>query len=188
MFSAPILLSTTLFSLASATAFAKTYCSPPEVFNVSFGNPDLSGQGPVQPAGAMELAVPGGQGPFLDVFWVTPAASAGPWNIVKNGSQYLIAHADFPGKFLTSVVAAATIELDDGPVGDAQKWNITCTTCPPFGLANNCTFANNPFPNTQFNTQNCILNDRLEELGNATVTGDCHGDVGTAFKINYHLL
>ncbi|KAJ7828390.1 hypothetical protein B0H14DRAFT_2812273 [Mycena olivaceomarginata] len=186
-----VLLSTTLLALTSAASLASpagTFCYPPEAVNVSLGNPRLSNHGPAQPAGPMDLGLPLDQGPFLDVFWVKPPYSVGPWSFVKNGSQYLITHANFPGKFLTSVVAAATLELDDGPIGDAQKWNITCTTCSPVGLANDCTFANNPFPNTTFNTRNCILNDRVEELGNSTVTGDCHGDVPTSFRINYHLL
>ncbi|KAJ7799678.1 hypothetical protein B0H14DRAFT_3885965 [Mycena olivaceomarginata] len=133
-----VLLSTTLFTLTSAASLASpagTFCYPPEAVNVSLGNPRLSNHGPAQPAGPMDLGLPLDQGPFFDVFWVKPPYSVGPWSFVKNGSQYLITHAEFPGKFLTSVVAAATLELDDGPIGDAQKWNITCTTCSPVGLA-----------------------------------------------------
>jgi hypothetical protein len=88
-----VLLSTTLLTLTSATSLASpagTFCYPPEAVNVSLGNPRLSNHGPAQPAGPMDLGLPLDQGPFLDVFWVKPPYSVGPWSFVKNGSQYLV--------------------------------------------------------------------------------------------------
>ncbi|KAJ7191097.1 hypothetical protein B0H12DRAFT_1082856 [Mycena haematopus] len=147
----------------------------------------LSAEGPPfnQPAGPAELGIENDNPDFApSVLWV-PLAPVGPWTLLQSGSQYLIQHIEFPGQFLTSVISGS-LDLEDGPVGDAQKWNITCTTCHSDGLATDCTFANNPFPNTPFDSENCILNDRLLDLGNFTVTGDCSTG-GTSLTMNYHL-
>ncbi|KAF7333026.1 hypothetical protein MVEN_02408900 [Mycena venus] len=172
MFSAIVFVSAAFLTLTSATPLAATTCSPPAASNLSFGS-ILSDKGPIEPAGPAELGVPDIISTAFPppVFWLPPAA-VGPWTLVKSGSQYLIRHAQFPGKFLTSILSAGDLELNDGPVSDAQKWNITCTTCPSNGLTTDCTFLNNPFPNTQFNSENCILNDRLLELGNDTNSGE----------------
>ncbi|KAJ6473093.1 hypothetical protein C8R45DRAFT_1077806 [Mycena sanguinolenta] len=207
LLSAAVLVSATFLGLTSATALSTraTTCSPPAASNISFQS-FLSAEAPPfnLSAGPAELGVEN-DSPFFPpgVLWV-PLAPVGPWTLLQSGSQYLIQfveifvvipyqplkfwrrHVEFPGKFLTSVLSAGTLDLEDGPVGDAQKWNITCTTCPSNGFATDCIFANNPFPNTTFNSRNCILNDRVLDLGNFTITTeDC--SEGTSLTINYHL-
>ncbi|KAJ6569002.1 hypothetical protein B0H19DRAFT_1134427 [Mycena capillaripes] len=193
MLSSPIiLLSSALLTLTSATPMSArtTTCSPPAASNVSFGS-ILSDKGSTAPAAFMELALLPEElaGPFASIFWVFPGAPLARWNFVKSGGgpEFLIELPEVPGKPLTSVQGSGSIELSDGPA-NAQKWNITCTTCPPNGLATDCTFENNRFPNqTDINFQVCIWSDRLLELGNSAVIGDCQGPMGTSFQINYNL-
>ncbi|KAF7354575.1 hypothetical protein MSAN_01370600 [Mycena sanguinolenta] len=185
---AAVFVSVTLLGLTSATPLStRATCSPPAASNVSFQS-FLSAEGPPfnLPAGPAELGIENDSPAFPPgVLWV-PLVPVGPWTLLQSGSQYLIQHVEFPGKFLTSVLSAGSLDLENGPVGDAQKWNITCTTCPSDGFATDCIFANNPFPNTTFNSKNCIMNDRLLDLGNFTVTTeDC--SEGTSFAINYHV-
>ncbi|KAJ7164191.1 hypothetical protein C8R46DRAFT_1098940, partial [Mycena filopes] len=157
---------------ASAPAYT-TYCSPPaSATHISLTNANLSTQDGIFPPGPMELGLLSLDNPFL--FWAPPAAAGGPWNLVKNGSFFTVQHTQVPGLVLTADQGGADVLLASGPTG-RQQWNITCTACPPSGLANNCTFANSdPVPNfPQIDTRVCILNERLRELGNATVVGEC---------------
>ncbi|KAJ7150226.1 hypothetical protein C8R46DRAFT_1124363 [Mycena filopes] len=189
----------TLFSLLTLTALlglasgsptptsAVASCSPPaSATHISLTNPNLSTQGGIYPPGPMELGLLSVEDPFL--FWKPAAAAAvGPWNLVKNGSFFTVHHTQVAGLVLTAVQSGGYAQLDDGPTG-RQQWTITCTTCPPSGLANNCTFANSdPIPGfPQVDTKVCILNERIPDLGNTTVVGDCTGGLG-AFQIDYHL-
>ncbi|KAJ7028134.1 hypothetical protein C8F04DRAFT_1120599 [Mycena alexandri] len=171
----------------SAVAYpSATYCSPPAATRISLTNSNISTQGGAFPPGPMELGLLSLRDPFL--FWAPPAPT-GSWNLVKNGSLFLVEHSQVPGLMLTADQGGADAQLATGPVG-RQQWNITCTTCPDNGFANNCSFANSdPFPNfPQIDTRVCILNQRLRELGNATLVGQCPGGVkNNTFQIDYHL-
>ncbi|KAJ7164159.1 hypothetical protein C8R46DRAFT_1351991 [Mycena filopes] len=171
---------------ASASAAATyTYCSPSAANHISLTNSNLSTVGGIFPPGPMELGLLSLRAPFLT--W-GPPSPVGPWNLVQNGSLFLVQHTQVPGLVLTADQGGADAQLAHGPIG-RQQWNITCTTCPPSGLANNCTFANSdPFPNfPQIDTRVCILNQRMKELGNATVLGECQGFRDSTFQIDYHL-
>ncbi|KAJ7833669.1 hypothetical protein B0H13DRAFT_1914446 [Mycena leptocephala] len=188
-----VLLSTTLLGLTSATplsARAKT-CSPPAASNVSFATPDLTNQGGSLPAGSisvgpMQMGMLALTGPFLLAMWVPPGPSqiGTQWNLIKNGSEFLIENTQVPGKLLTSIQSAGDVELRDGPL-ELQQWSITCTTCPEDGFATDCTLENFPFPNSPVINQVCISNQTIPELGNETIIGDCRGPVGTSLQIHY---
>ncbi|KAJ7723233.1 hypothetical protein B0H16DRAFT_1787935 [Mycena metata] len=172
-------------STSAATYPSATYCSPPAATSISLTNSAISTQNGAFPPGPMELGLLSLQSPFL--FWAPPA-STGSWDLVKNGSLFLIEHSQVPGLMLTADQGGADAQLATGPVG-LQQWNITCTTCPTNGFANDCEFANSdPFPKfPQINTRVCILNQRLRELGNATLVGECPGGLrNNTFKIDYH--
>ncbi|KAJ7083990.1 hypothetical protein B0H15DRAFT_1023945 [Mycena belliarum] len=179
------LLCATLLDLAS-TSRAIT-CSPPVSTNVSFANLDLSSQGGSLPPGPMELGLDGSEQNFL--FWV-PVSAVGKWNLVPSDSDlFLIQHTDVPNLSLTVIQAAGGAQLSNRTEDSRQKWNVTCTTCPESGFANNCTFKNTgdqPAGPSGVQTEVCILNERLKELGNATIIGDCTPSV-LNLTINYHL-
>ncbi|KAJ6581792.1 hypothetical protein B0H19DRAFT_1251959 [Mycena capillaripes] len=171
-----LLLTTTLLSLTSATppttlSGRATTCYPPAAKNVSFGTPNLANQDGTSPVGPMELGMESLNDTFLVVMWVPPRR-----------------HTQMPGKPLTAVQAGGFINLDVGP-RDRQLWNITCTTCPEDGFATDCTLMNFPsrHSHSPIQSQVCVANVTIEELGNETQLGDCDGDLGTSFKINYHL-
>ncbi|KAJ7877632.1 hypothetical protein B0H13DRAFT_1893081 [Mycena leptocephala] len=164
-----VLLSTTHLGLTSATplsARAKT-CSPPAASNVSFATPDLTNQGGSLPAGSisvgpMQMGMLALTGPFF-------AGHIGTqWNLIKNGSEFLIENTQVPGKLLTSIQSAGDVELRDGPL-ELQHRSITCTTCPEDGFATDCTLENFPFPNSPVINQVCISNQTIPELGNETI-------------------
>ncbi|KAJ7601540.1 hypothetical protein DFH06DRAFT_1489523 [Mycena polygramma] len=189
--SSVVLLFTTLFPLTSATPTASpgraTICSPPAAKNISFGTPNLANQDGSASIGPMELGVDNLNDTFLVVMWV-PEVPVGPWNLVKAGPAFLIEHAHLPGKHLTAVQAGGFLNMDVGPLSQ-QLWNITCTTCPANGFADDCTFENFPFPGSPMQTQVCVENQTVAELGNETQITDCQGPqaLGTLMKINYHL-
>jgi hypothetical protein len=102
MFSSTIaLLSTILLGLTAATplsARANT-CSPRAATNVSFATPDLTNQledGAFPPnsisVGPMQIGMFELTGPFLVAMWVPPGPSqvGAQWNLIKNGSDFLI--------------------------------------------------------------------------------------------------
>ncbi|KAJ7877650.1 hypothetical protein B0H13DRAFT_1893098 [Mycena leptocephala] len=181
-----VLLSAVLLALPSASANpARDRRPPPIMTNVSFTTPNLTHQDGNFSLGPMELGMLQLTGPFLSAFWVPPA-SVGRWNLVKSDSKFLIEHTQVPGKPLTAVQSAGDIELMTGPA-ELQKWDITCTTCPPDGFATDCVFQNFPDPNSPVENQVCISNQTIPELGNETLIGDCGGPVGTSLKIEYHL-
>ncbi|KAJ6568996.1 hypothetical protein B0H19DRAFT_689837 [Mycena capillaripes] len=184
-----ILLAAMVLSLTSATptTFSRraTTCSPPAATNVSFGTSNLTNQDGSSPAGPMELGINSLNDIYLIVMWVPPAP-VGAWNLVPSGSQFIIEHSQLPEKPLTAVQAGGIINLDVGPI-NRQLWDIICTTCPEDGFATDCTLMNFPFRSSPIQNQVCIANVTIDELGYETQLGDCAGDMGTTFKIDYHL-
>ncbi|KAJ6569056.1 hypothetical protein B0H19DRAFT_690291 [Mycena capillaripes] len=183
--SATMLASTILLLTATLVGLTSATCSPPAAQNISFGTPNLAHQDGSSATGPMELGMDSLNDTFLVVMWVPPAP-AGIWNLVPSGEHFIIEHVEVPGKLVTAVQAGGIINLDVGP-RPAQLWNITCATCPEDGFATDCTFQNFPDANSTIDTQVCIANVTIEELGNETQIGDCLGDLGTSFKIDYHL-
>ncbi|KAJ7156271.1 hypothetical protein C8R46DRAFT_1115545 [Mycena filopes] len=187
----------TLFSLLTLTALLgltsgsptqagkASTCSPPAIAtNVTITNVNLSTNGGLLHPGPLELGI------LADsLVWASPVA-VGQWNIFRNGSFFNIQFAQEPGRglLLTADQGGMDVPLATGPIG-RQQWNVTCTTCPPSGLANNCTFENSdPVPNfPTINTRVCLLNQRIVDLGDQGLVGNC-GELGDdAFQIDYHL-
>ncbi|KAJ7042728.1 hypothetical protein C8F04DRAFT_1074620 [Mycena alexandri] len=193
MFVSVILLSAAL-GLASATPTlrAQTTCSPPETAGVS-----LIG------AFGAEASVP--QDTDF-VGWVRPdAAEIAPWSFVKSNSSFLIKHKDHPDTVLTGTPFDGMVRMtapgafvagsDDSRFPQFQNWNITCTICPPSGLANNCTFSDvfdeilPSIPPRLITVVNCLNNYGDPELGNSTTfDGDCLPDTVPYYSImlDYH--
>ncbi|KAF7360964.1 hypothetical protein MSAN_01126500 [Mycena sanguinolenta] len=176
-----------------STVSAATTCSPPAASGVSINSTMLS-NGVDGPAGPYEItAIPSNPSTFApQVLWVSPL-STGPWTLTPDGDLYLLTHSEFPGLFLTSIFSATVLEMDTRQASDAllnlQLFNITCTTCPSDGFANDCTFSNLPLPKSSGqNTLNCILNQRNAALGNETYTDECNSGVAAySLKLDYHL-
>ncbi|KAJ7032638.1 hypothetical protein C8F04DRAFT_1106774 [Mycena alexandri] len=190
MFVSVILLSAAL-GLASATPTlrAQTTCSPPEAAGVS-----LIG------AYGAQASVPLQTGDY--VTWVGPdAADIAPWSFVKSNSSFLIKHKDHPDTVLTGTPFDGMVRMT-APGAPAtprfplyQNWNITCTICPPSGLANNCTFSDvfdeilPSIPPRLITVVNCLNNYGDPELGNLTTfDGDCLPDTVPYYPImlDYH--
>ncbi|KAJ6520847.1 hypothetical protein B0H19DRAFT_1277844 [Mycena capillaripes] len=162
---------------------------PPAAKNVSFGTPNLANQDGTSPVGPMELGMESLNDTFLVVMWVPPAP-VGRWNLVPSDSAFLIEHTQMPGKPLTAVQAGGFINLDVGPRDrHLQAVEHYVHDMSEDGFATDCTLMNFPsrHSHSPIQSQVCVANVTIEELGNETQLGDCDGDLGTSFKINYHL-
>ncbi|KAJ7017635.1 hypothetical protein C8F04DRAFT_1155247 [Mycena alexandri] len=192
MFVSALLLSALGLASATPTLRAQTTCSPPEAAGVS-----LIG------AFGAQASVPPVTTDY--VTWVRPdAAEIAPWSFVKSNSSFLIKHKDHPDTVLTGtpwdgmvrMTAPGAFADSDSRFPQYQNWNITCTICPPSGLANNCIFSDvfdvllDSVPPTSFTRVNCLNNYGDPELGNVTTFDvDCQPDVLPAFypiTIDYH--
>ncbi|KAJ7758032.1 hypothetical protein B0H16DRAFT_1822821 [Mycena metata] len=170
MFFSVILLSAAL-RLASATPMlrAQTTCSPLESTGVS-----LIGQGGAQASVPVHTVD--------SVVWVPTdagfAPDVAPWSFVKSGSSFVIKHKDHPDGVLTGTAKDGNVliaaPLTANAQGVFQIWNITCTICPPSGLANNCIFSDvfeqtiETIPPQTYTSSNCLNNFGDPELGNFT--------------------